>query len=42
MSNPAFADVPFLLEVPGFDGNGPDRRNLDILKRIRQLAGLSN
>lgn len=35
MSHPAFADVPFLLEVPGFDGEGPDRRNVEILKEIR-------
>ena len=40
MANPAFADVPFLLEVPGFDGNGPDQQNMDILKRIRQRVGL--
>ncbi|MCH8893036.1 MAG: deoxyribonuclease IV [Chloroflexi bacterium] len=42
MGNPAFADVPFLLEVPGFEGKGPDRRNIDILKKIRQQAGLSS
>ncbi|MCI0810031.1 MAG: deoxyribonuclease IV [Chloroflexi bacterium] len=42
MGNPAFADVPFLLEVPGFDGKGPDQRNIDILKKIRQQAGLSS
>ena len=41
MGNPAFADVPFLLEVPGFEGKGPDRRNIDILKKIRQQAGLT-
>ncbi|MDA0262973.1 MAG: deoxyribonuclease IV [Chloroflexi bacterium] len=41
MANPAFADVPFLLEVPGFEGNGPDQQNIDILKEIRQQAGLS-
>ena len=39
MSNPAFHDVPFLLEVPGFEGKGPDRQNIDILKRIRQEVG---
>ena len=41
MGNPAFVDVPFLLEVPGFEGHGPDRQNIDILKKIRQQAGLS-
>lgn len=24
--------LPFILEVPGFDGEGPDKKNLDILK----------
>ena len=40
MGNPAFNDVPFFLEVPGFEGDGPDRRNIDILKDIRQQVGL--
>jgi len=35
MSHPAFADVPFLLEVPGYDNEGPDRANVETLKRIR-------
>jgi deoxyribonuclease-4 len=39
LAHPAFLDVPFYLEVPGFEGNGPDQRNVDILKTIRdQLA----
>ena len=42
MGNPAFADVPFLLEVPGFEGKGPDQRNIDILKKIRLRVGLSS
>jgi deoxyribonuclease-4 len=41
MSHPAFRDVPFLLEVPGFDKQGPDRRNVEILKDLREKAGLS-
>jgi deoxyribonuclease-4 len=40
MRNPAFKDVPFLLEVPGFEAKGPDQQNIDILKRIRQKIGL--
>jgi len=36
MGHPAFKDVPFLLEVPGFEGQGPDRRNVDILKELRE------
>jgi len=37
MRHPAFADVPFYLEVPGYDKNkkGPDKRNVNILKEIR-------
>ncbi|OGK63130.1 hypothetical protein A2334_04850 [Candidatus Roizmanbacteria bacterium RIFOXYB2_FULL_38_10] len=26
--------IPFIIETPGFDGNGPDKRNLDILKGL--------
>ena len=39
MGHPAFRDVPFLLEVPGFEGKGPDQRNVDILKDIRRRVG---
>ena len=35
MGHPAFREVPFLLEVPGLDKQGPDRPNVDILKKIR-------
>ena len=40
MGHPAFREVPFLLEVPGFEGKGPDQRNIDILKAIRQQVGM--
>lgn len=40
MAHPAFQDVPFFLEVPGFDGNGPDARNIAILKNLRSQIGL--
>lgn len=26
--------IPTLLEVPGFDGNGPDKKNVDIIKKL--------
>ncbi|MCH8850868.1 MAG: deoxyribonuclease IV, partial [Chloroflexi bacterium] len=39
MAHPAFRDVPFLLEVPGLEGEGPDKPNVDILKEIRQKVG---
>jgi len=35
MRHPAFQDVPFLLEVPGLDGKGPDRPNIELLRQIR-------
>ena len=39
LAHPAFRDVPFYLEVPGVDGSGPDKHNIDALKRIRELVG---
>jgi len=27
-------DLPFIMETPGFDGNGPDKKNIDILKNL--------
>ena len=38
-AHPAFAEIPFILEVPGFGNLGPDKENLDILKEIRREAG---
>jgi apurinic endonuclease APN1 len=35
MAHRAFKNVPFLLEVPGFDAKGPDEPNVNILKSIR-------
>jgi hypothetical protein len=28
--------APLYLEVPGFEDTGPDKKNVDILKKIRQ------
>ena len=39
MSHPVFKDIPFYLEVPGFDKSGPDKPNVDALKRIRASVG---
>jgi deoxyribonuclease-4 len=35
VESPAFADLPGILEVPGFDGDGPDALNV---QRLRDLA----
>ena len=40
MGHPAFRDVPFILEVPGFEKKGPDKENLDRLKEIRSRLGV--
>ena len=40
MGHPAFRDVPFLLEVPGPEGKGPDKSNVDVLKGIREELGI--
>ena len=42
MAHPAFQQAPFFLEVPGFNGNGPDAQNIQILKSLRSQAGLDN
>ena len=39
ISHAAFADVPFLLEVPGYEDRGPDQQNVDTLKAIRAEVG---
>ncbi|MCX6817096.1 MAG: deoxyribonuclease IV [Candidatus Beckwithbacteria bacterium] len=31
---PAFKDLPLIIETPGFDGHGPDKKNLEILKKL--------
>jgi deoxyribonuclease IV len=34
LHDPRLASVPFILEVPGFEGKGPDAANLEILRRL--------
>ena len=41
MSHPVVRDLPFYLEVPGFGGQGPDARNVAILKTMRDEVGAS-
>ncbi|MCH9036995.1 MAG: deoxyribonuclease IV, partial [Chloroflexi bacterium] len=38
MAHPAFRGVPFLLEVPGMEKKGPDRKNIDILHSIYEAT----
>lgn len=34
INHPKTKDLPFIIETPGFDKNGPDKKNLDILKSL--------
>ncbi|MFA9288919.1 MAG: deoxyribonuclease IV [Weeksellaceae bacterium] len=34
INHPKLETVPFILETPGFDGKGPDKQNIDILKSM--------
>lgn len=34
LNHPRLKHLPFIIEVPGFDDNGPDKKNLDILKSL--------
>ena len=34
LNHPKLKHLPFIIETPGFDKNGPDKKNLDILKSL--------
>jgi len=34
VKNEYFRTIPWYLEVPGFDGNGPDKKNIDIVRSM--------
>jgi deoxyribonuclease-4 len=34
LNHPKLKEFPFVLEVPGFEGEGPDKRNVEVLKRL--------
>lgn len=36
LNHPKLKDIPFILEVPGFADNGPDKENVDLLKSLRK------
>lgn len=38
LAHPLFQNIPFFLEVPGYDGKGPDKKNVDALKTLRAKA----
>lgn len=34
--DPRMSEIPLILEVPGLDGKGPDKANIDVLKSLAQ------
>ena len=41
LGHPAFRDVPFYLEVPGYENKGPDAQNVTTMKEIRERLAIS-
>ncbi len=39
LNNRRINNAAFIIETPGFDGNGPDKKNLDILKSLTVRSG---
>ena len=39
LAHPVFRHIPFVLEVPGFDGRGPDVRNMRRARLMRRALG---
>jgi deoxyribonuclease-4 len=39
LNDPKTRDIPFILETPGFDGDGPDKENIDIAKSFAGAVG---
>ncbi len=33
-------DLPFILETPGFDGKGPDKKNIEIMKNLQKKPSI--
>jgi len=42
LSHPSFAEIPFLLEVPGIEDHGPDKENVEILKSLRAAVAVKS
>lgn len=36
--HPIFQEIPLILEVPGFENNGPDQQNIDILRSVSETT----
>lgn len=42
LNHPKTRGLPFICETPGFDGLGPDKKNLDILKALAENGGYTS
>jgi deoxyribonuclease-4 len=38
LAHPALRELPWVMEVPGYDGQGPDAKNLEVLRRLARGA----
>ncbi|HEU5314886.1 MAG TPA: deoxyribonuclease IV [Chloroflexota bacterium] len=38
LAHPALRGLPWVMEVPGYDGQGPDARNLEVIRRLAGAA----
>lgn len=38
LNHPQTKNMPFIIETPGFDGKGPDKENLDVLKSMIEVV----
>ena len=41
LAHPALRGVPWVMEVPGYDGEGPDAKNLAVLRRLAGVGVLA-
>lgn len=40
LTHPKFSSLPLILETPGFDGKGPDKKNMNLLKSMVNANGI--
>ncbi|MGI8423137.1 MAG: deoxyribonuclease IV [Chloroflexota bacterium] len=41
LAHPALRDLPWVMEVPGYDNQGPDAKNLEVLRRLARAAAVA-
>jgi deoxyribonuclease-4 len=38
LAHPRLRDIPWIMEVPGMNGEGPDAENLAVLRRLATIG----